>query len=106
RAQILAKHADVNFTGNAHAITKGYSRMFRMTDPVDYEPNSETSLQAEADRLGCNVHGYVYDTLLEENGRQLIYLPFNNYSNGNLDDVYGMMTEPHALYGLSDGGAH
>ncbi|MGJ3627297.1 amidohydrolase family protein [Sphingomonas sp. MMS24-JH45] len=29
-----------------------------------------------------------------------------NYARGNLDDVHGMMTGPHALYGLSDGGAH
>lgn len=106
KAQILAEHAQVNLTGNGGAITKGYSRMFRMTDPVDYEPRPENSLQAEADRLGQDVDGYVYDTLLEEDGARLIYLPFNNYSYGNLDDVYGMMTGPHSLYGISDGGAH
>jgi N-acyl-D-aspartate/D-glutamate deacylase len=106
KAQILAEHANVNLKANAAAITKGYGRMFRMTDPVDYEPSAETSLQAEAGRLGRDVHEYVYDTLLEENGRRLIYLPFNNYFYGNLDDVYGMMTGPYALYGISDGGAH
>jgi len=106
RAQILAEHAAVDLTGNGHAITKGYTRMFRMNDPVDYEPTADRSLQAEADRAGRDVDQYVYETLLEENGRRLIYLPFNNYSYGNLDDVYGMMTAPHALYGISDGGAH
>jgi N-acyl-D-aspartate/D-glutamate deacylase len=106
KTQILAEHAQINLTGNGGAITKGYSRMFRMTDPVDYEPRPEDSLQAEADRLGHDVDDYVYDTLLEDNGGRLIYLPFNNYSYGNLDDVYGMMTEPYALYGISDGGAH
>ena len=106
KAQILAEHAAVNLTGNGHAITKGYTRMFRMHDPVDYEPTADCSLQAEADRAGRDVDHYVYETLLEEDGRRLIYLPFNNYSYGNLDDVYGMMTGPHALYGISDGGAH
>lgn len=106
KAQILAEHAHVNLTGNGGAITKGYGRMFRMTDPVDYEPSAENALQAEAARLGRDVDDYVYDTLLEENGGRLIYLPFNNYTYGNLDDVYGMMTGPHALYGISDGGAH
>ena len=107
KAQILAEHAQVNAqTGNGAVITKGYSRMFRMTDPVDYEPGPEASLQAEADRLGRDVHEYVYDTLLEEDGRRLVYLPFNNYARGDLDDVYGMMTGPHTLYGISDGGAH
>jgi N-acyl-D-amino-acid deacylase len=104
--KILAEHAAVHLTGNGGAITKGYTRMFRMSDPVDYEPSAGDSLQAEADRMSRDVHDYVYDTLLEENGRRLIYLPFNNYSYGNLNDVHGMMTGPYALYGISDGGAH
>ncbi|MCC6918111.1 MAG: amidohydrolase family protein [Alphaproteobacteria bacterium] len=106
KAQILAEHEHVNMTGNAGALTKGYARMFRLTDPVDYEPRSENSLQAEADRAGRNVHDFVYDVLMEEGGRRLVYLPINNYFYGNLDDVYGMMTGPYTLYGLSDGGAH
>ena len=106
KAQILAEHAGVNLTGNGFAVTKGYARMFRMTDPVDYEPKAETSLQAEADRLGVDVHAHVYDVLLEENGRRLIYLPINNYSYGNLDDVHGMMSGAHSLFALSDAGAH
>jgi N-acyl-D-aspartate/D-glutamate deacylase len=106
KARILAEHAQVNLDGNAAALTKGYARMFRLTDPVDYEPRPENSLQAEADRLGRDVHEHVYDVLMEENGRRLVYLPINNYYYGNLDDVHGMMSGPHTLYGLSDGGAH
>jgi len=106
KAQILAEHEHVNLTGNGGALTKGYSRMFRLSDPVDYEPLAENSLQAEAARAGRDVAGYVYDVLLENDARQLIYLPINNYFYGNLDDVYGMMTGRHTLYGLSDGGAH
>ncbi|MFT3726513.1 MAG: amidohydrolase family protein [Terricaulis sp.] len=106
KAQILAEHAHVNLTGNSGALTKGYARMFRLTDPVDYEPRAENSLQAEAERLGHDVHAHVYDVLMEENGRRLAYLPINNYFYGNLDDVHGMMSGPYTLYGLSDGGAH
>jgi N-acyl-D-aspartate/D-glutamate deacylase len=106
KAQILAEHEHVSMTGNAGALTKGYSRMFRLTDPVDYEPKAENSLQAEADRARRNVHEFVYDVLMEEGGRRLVYLPINNYFYGNLDDVHGMMTGPYTLYGLSDGGAH
>jgi len=106
KAKILAEHRQLNLTGNGGAITKGYSRMFRMTDPVDYEPTADTSLQAEAEGLDRDVDEYVYETLLEEDGRRLIYLPFNNYSYGDLNDVYGMMTGPSVLYGISDGGAH
>jgi N-acyl-D-amino-acid deacylase len=80
--------------------------MFRMTDPVDYEPRSENSLEAEAMGLGIDAAAYVYDTLLEEGGQRLIYQPLINYARGDLSDVYGMMTAPNSLYGLSDGGAH
>jgi N-acyl-D-amino-acid deacylase len=106
KAQILAEHEHVNLTGNGGVLTKGYTRMFRLTDPVDYEPRAENSLQAEADRTGRDVAVYVYDVLLEDDARRLVYLPINNYFYGNLDDVHGMMTGPYTLYGLSDGGAH
>jgi N-acyl-D-aspartate/D-glutamate deacylase len=106
KAQILAEHVHVNLKGNGGVLTKGYVRMFRLTDPVDYEPRTETSLQAEADRAGRDVADYVYDVLLEDGGKRLVYLPINNYFYGNLDDVHGMMTGAHTLYGLSDGGAH
>ena len=106
KAQILAEHAHVNLKGNGGALTKGYTRMFRLTDPVDYEPQAENSLAAEAARAGRDTADYVYDVMLEEGGRRLVYLPINNYFYGNLNDVHGMMTGAHTLYGLSDGGAH
>ena len=103
---ILAEHAAYDMQGLAALLTKGWSRMFRMTDPVDYEPKAEASLAAEAARAGREAADYAYDVLLEEGGRRLIYMPLINYARGNLDDVYGMMTGAHTLYGLSDGGAH
>ena len=48
----------------------------------------------------------LYDTLLELDGRQLIYFPIYNYTEFNYDNVRTMMTHPAALPGLSDGGAH
>jgi N-acyl-D-aspartate/D-glutamate deacylase len=80
--------------------------MFRMSDPVDYEPDASQSLAAEAARAGQDVAAFTYDTLMEEGGRQLLYMPLVNYVRGNLDDVHGMMSGPHTLFGLSDGGAH
>jgi N-acyl-D-aspartate/D-glutamate deacylase len=80
--------------------------MFRMNDPVDYEPAEAASLGAEAARTGQDAAALTYDTLMEEGGRRLLYMPLINYARGNLDDVYGMMTGAHTLYGLSDGGAH
>ncbi len=107
RAEILAEHAAFHASeGFIAIITRGYSRMFRMTDPVDYEPHESQSIAAEAARAGQDPAPYVYDALMEEGGRRLLYMPLINYARGNLDDVHGMMTGDHVLYGLSDGGAH
>ena len=106
KARILAEHKHIHPPGMALIIVQGFKRMHRMTDPVDYEPDASTSLGAEAERLGRDPADFVYDVLLEEGGRRLLYMPLINYARGNLDDVWGMMSGPHSLYGLSDGGAH
>jgi N-acyl-D-amino-acid deacylase len=106
RARILAEHAVTHNRGFAELIAHGFSRMFRMTDPVDYEPSTDASLAAEAGRAGVDAAAYAYDVLMENGGRRLIYMPLINYARGNLDDTFGMMTADNTLYGLSDGGAH
>jgi N-acyl-D-aspartate/D-glutamate deacylase len=107
RAAILAEHDGIRPAGGfAALLTHGYARMFRMSDPVDYEPEDSQSIAAEAARAGRDVAEFAYDVLLEEGGRRLLYMPLINYVRGNLDDVHGMMTGAHTLFGLSDGGAH
>jgi N-acyl-D-aspartate/D-glutamate deacylase len=106
RSQILAEHKGIQPPGMAAGIVQGFGKMFRMTDPVDYEPTPDQSLQAKAVAAGQDPAAYTYDTLLEEGGHRLLYLPLINYSRGDLSDVFGMMTADHTLYGLSDGGAH
>jgi N-acyl-D-aspartate/D-glutamate deacylase len=106
KAQILGEHALIHRGGFAEQLTHGFARMFRMSDPVDYEPAADASLAAEAGRAGRNAADYAYDVFLEDGGRRLIYMPLINYARGDLADTHGMMTAPHTLFGLSDGGAH
>jgi N-acyl-D-aspartate/D-glutamate deacylase len=106
KAAILSEHGGRHFTGFAEMLFHGFTRMFRMSDPVDYEPDVSQSLGAQAKRADVDPAAFVYDVLLEDGGRRLLYMPLINYARGNLDDVHGMMTGAHTLYGLSDGGAH
>ena len=81
-------------------------RTYRMKDPVDYEPTQDESLFVEAQVKGKPVLSVIYDALLEENGKALLYFPIYNYLGGDLSVVHTMLQHPQALPGLSDGGAH
>ncbi len=81
-------------------------RMFRLGENPSYEPSRETSLFAESMRTGKKPIEVIYDALLENDGKELLYFPVFNYSDFNLDCVAEMIAHPLALLGLSDGGAH
>ena len=44
--------------------------------------------------------------MLTDDGRGMLYVPFLNYADGNLDATREMLRDPNAVPGLSDGGAH
>lgn len=44
--------------------------------------------------------------MLEDDGKSIIFLAFNNYNDGDLAAVHEMLTHPNALWGLGEGGAH
>tara|TARA_R110001606_G_scaffold68880_4_gene157421 strand:+ start:771 stop:2543 length:1773 start_codon:yes stop_codon:yes gene_type:complete len=81
-------------------------KFFQLGNPPDYEQSADSSLAAKARAKGVALMEMVYDTLLERDGHELIYLPLYNYTEMNYDNVLKMMQHPQALYGLSDGGAH
>lgn len=81
-------------------------RMFRLGAEPSYEPPKEESLFAEAMRTGKTPLEVIYDALLENGGKELLYFPVYNYAGFDLDAVHEMLSHPLALLGLSDGGAH
>jgi N-acyl-D-aspartate/D-glutamate deacylase len=81
-------------------------RLFRLGETPRYEPTVQESFAAEAMRRGEPVLSVIYDAMLEQDGKALVYFPVYNYSGMNLDVVHEMLTHPLALPGLSDGGAH
>lgn len=88
------------------AIELVANKFFRLGENPDYEQPQDKSLGAEARADGVSAMEKLYDTLLELDGKQLIYFPIYNYTEFNYDNVHAMLTHPKALPGLSDGGAH
>ncbi|MEM6991954.1 MAG: amidohydrolase family protein [Myxococcota bacterium] len=81
-------------------------RLYRLGETPNYEPDPRTCLFAEAASTGRTTLEVIYDALLEDEGRALLYFPLYNFTGLNLDVVHEMLTHPLALPGLSDGGAH
>jgi N-acyl-D-aspartate/D-glutamate deacylase len=88
------------------AIDMVAMRLYRRGDPPNYEPKPIDSLYAESLKRGITPLAAVYDALIENAGKQLLYFPLYNYTGMNLDVSSEMLAHPLALASLSDGGAH
>ncbi len=103
RARILAEKAADPVLGHRVGL---WEKIFPLGDPPDYEPPPDASVAARARRLGVDPAALCYDMLLENAGRTILYRAFINYHDFSLETVRQMMTHPHTLLGLGDGGAH
>jgi N-acyl-D-aspartate/D-glutamate deacylase len=83
-----------------------YDKMYLLGDPPDYEQPPENALGLRARREGRRPEELAYDAMLSDDGRGMLYVPFLNYADGNLDATREMLSDPRAVPGLSDGGAH
>ncbi|MGE0621136.1 MAG: amidohydrolase family protein [Pseudomonadales bacterium] len=105
RRQILAEPVSPGFEGLWKRMDGG-RKLWELGDPPDYEPSPDVSLAARAERAGRDVWDFTYDLLLEGDGRTLLYSPFANYADGNLDCCHDMLLAENTVPGLGDGGAH
>ena len=81
-------------------------RIYPMGDPPNYEPSYDDSVEAIAKREGVDPIEWMYDRMLEADGRELFLVPLLNYSEGHAGPIREMMFHPRAVLGLGDGGAH
>lgn len=105
RARLLA---DAPQTDNPFlkSMVRNFGKIFQLTDPVNYEPGPESTLEAIAAARGVSPEAVALDLMLERDGGGVLYLPFLNYAQGTLEPIREMMESPATLPGLSDGGAH
>ncbi len=81
-------------------------KLFTLSDDPDYEQPLDRSIGARAQARGVSVWEELYDTVIARDGRELIYMPIYNYTEGDYANVHAMLTHRLAIPGLSDGGAH
>jgi len=104
RAAILSETATA--TDDPLFFRPNYDKMYLLGDPPDYEQPPENALGAQGRRQGRKPEELAYDAMLSDEGRGMLYVPFLNYADGNLDATREMLCDPRSVPGLSDGGAH
>ncbi|MBC7504789.1 MAG: amidohydrolase family protein [Sandarakinorhabdus sp.] len=105
RAKLLAESpADTN--PFFMAIVAASTATYLMGEPPVYDPAPEDRLDRIAARQGRSAAEVAYDLLLENDGRNILFLPGANYRDGNLEAAREMCVHPDTIIGLGDGGAH
>ena len=87
-------------------VVRLFDRMYLLDDPPDYEPDPSQSVAAIAGRMERDPLEFVYDLLIDDGGRSILYVPALNYADQNLDAVREMLLHQGTIPGLGDGGAH
>ncbi len=105
RARILAE-ADTRQNHPLARRVMAFQHIFPLGDPPNYEPPQETALASIAARENRDPAELAYDMLLENEGRNFLFMPFANYAHYNLDACGEMIAHPDCIMGLGDGGAH
>lgn len=88
------------------AIDYVAGKTFLLGENPVYEQTAETSVLHMAGERGISALEMIYDLLLQDEGRALLYFPIYNYTDMSFDNLHTMMQHPQSIMGLSDGGAH
>jgi N-acyl-D-aspartate/D-glutamate deacylase len=106
RGRVLGVSSDDVRNKLGGMLVNRFGFMFELEDPPNYEPDLADSIEARAARAGQPVEEYVYDLLVADEGRTLLYMPVANFGGGTLDAARDLLTHPYTVPGLGDGGAH
>ncbi len=87
-------------------LLSDYSKMWVLGSPPDYEPAPEDAIEPRAKAEGISPEEYALNAMLMNEGQQMLYTPFANYADFNLDCCREMILAENTVMGLGDGGAH
>ncbi len=79
-----------------------FRHMYPLEEPINYLPSRENSVASQAERDGREPTEWLYDYFLGNDGSNLVYIPAANFS----EHIPEMLTHPHTVTALGDGGAH
>ena len=87
-------------------LISNYETQFILSDPPNYEPTREDSIAYLAEQRNQSEEEVIYDELIKDNGKSLIYACFTSYENHKLEFVETFYKLKSSVAGGSDGGAH
>ena len=87
-------------------LISNYETQFILSDPPNYEPTREDSIAYLAEQRNQSEEEVIYDELIKDNGKSLIYACFTPYENHKLKFVETFYKLKSSVAGGSDGGAH
>ena len=87
-------------------LISNYETQFILSDPPNYEPTREDSIAYIAEQRNQSEEEVIYDELIKDNGKSLIYACFTPYENHKLEFVETFYKLKSSVAGGSDGGAH
>jgi len=88
-------------------IVSEHNLLFPLGDPPNYHPAGEDSVKAIAAREGRDPLEVIYDLLLRNDGREILFRPLGNLEGDRFESAgRNMLVSPYTVLGLGDGGAH
>ena len=87
-------------------LISNYETQFILSDPPNYEPTREDSIAYLAELRSQSEEEVIYDELIKDDGKSLIYACFTPYENHKLKFVETFYKLKSSVAGGSDGGAH
>ena len=87
-------------------LISNYETQFILSDPPNYEPTREDSIAYLAEQRNQSEEEVIYDELIKDNGKSMIYACFTPYENHKLEFVETFYKLKSSVAGGSDGGAH